>query len=140
MRNIQEKDGQKNQSNGGSAAESAGTAATSSQKSKGKARATNIPDDSDEDADDEGVPARDNDDGNAPAEGDDNSESDDEREIARPSFSNNKSVEDTMQEWLALQPGKRHYTPKDVAKNLNVSNYCIFDSVLIQYHRDFAVL
>jgi len=130
---VQQKDGRKSYR---------GSAASSSQHSKGKARATDNPDDADagnEDAD--GAPAGgDPDDSDPDDDSDSDSDSDDEGNVARPSFNKDKSVEATMHDWLALQPTRRKYAPKDVRHNINVSTCCIFYGVLIRYHRDFVVL
>ncbi|KAJ3741666.1 hypothetical protein DFH05DRAFT_238993 [Lentinula detonsa] len=106
--------------------------ASSSRNSKGKERARRTTHDSDatdvtDNADDEGAPARDTNGGASrgggpPDDSDDsdsNDDSDDEGHITRPSFNKDKSVEDTMLEWLALQPSKRKYKAEDVRHNLN---------------------
>lgn len=115
-----------------------GSAASSTQHSKGKARATsnldNTDDEGNEDA--EGAPP-----GDDPNDSDSDLDSDDEGGVARPSFNKDKTVEATMHEWLALQPVQKKYLPKDVRHNINVSAYSFFFSgALIQYRRDFVVL
>lgn len=123
---MQQKDGQKSNE---------GPAESSSQHSKGKARATR---DNIDDTDDEGS------EGASPEDNadrlDSDSDSDDERGFAGPSFNKDKSVEATMHEWLALQPFQRKYEPKDVRHNINVGTCCIFYGVLIRFHRDSVVL